>query len=238
MDISGFSLTVVISELLLTSIIEPIGSSWAYSQSPNPTQYLASPTQSGRKFTGLARPIPYPSDSLTSPTVTAEDFRSGGSGPKIGRIPPGVRHLSQTIITKNMEKKRSNEEWQAVLTPEQFRVLREKGTEPANSGEYNKFNGKGVYSCAACNTPLYVSDTKFDSGCGWPAFFDAIPGAINRKTDNSHGMSRIEITCAACDGHLGHVFKGEGWNFTSADERHCVNSVSIKFKEEGKSEKS
>ncbi|RHZ53789.1 hypothetical protein Glove_437g29 [Diversispora epigaea] len=149
-----------------------------------------------------------------------------------------VRHLFQTIITKNMEK-RSNEDWQAILTPEQFRVLRGKGTEPANTGEYNKFNGKGIYSCAACNTPLYVSDTKFDSGCGWPAFFDAIPGAINRKTDDSHGMSRIEITCAACDGHLGHVFKGEGWNFTSADERHCVNSVSIKFEEKSeKSEKS
>ncbi|CAG8451197.1 3743_t:CDS:2 [Ambispora leptoticha] len=128
-----------------------------------------------------------------------------------------------------MEK--SDEEWRAILTPEQFRVLRQKGTEAPGTGEYNKFKGKGVYNCAACNAPLYVSDTKFDSGCGWPAFFDAIPGAIKRYEDSSHGMRRIEITCANCGGHLGHVFKGEGWKFTEADERHCVNSVSLTFQE-------
>ncbi|CDS12414.1 Putative Peptide methionine sulfoxide reductaseB2, chloroplastic [Lichtheimia ramosa] len=123
---------------------------------------------------------------------------------------------------------KTDAEWRAILSPEQFRVLRQKGTEPPGTGEYNKHYDKGVYHCAACNAPLYVSDTKFDSGCGWPAFFDAIPGAINRHEDNSLGMKRIEITCANCGGHLGHVFQGEGFN-TPTDERHCVNSVSLRF---------
>ncbi|CAG8698677.1 13160_t:CDS:2 [Cetraspora pellucida] len=137
-----------------------------------------------------------------------------------------------------MSKTRSEEEWQAILTPEQFRILRQKGTELPNTGEYNKFKGKGVFCCAACNTPLYISDTKFDSGCGWPAFFEAIPGAVNRHEDVSNNMKRVEITCAACDGHLGHVFQGEGWKHTPADERHCVNSVSIKFSPDDEEKKS
>nr|KAJ3411735.1 Peptide methionine sulfoxide reductase B2, chloroplastic [Polyrhizophydium stewartii] len=114
---------------------------------------------------------------------------------------------------------------------EQFRILRQKGTEPAGSGEYNKFHEDGVYSCAGCGTPLYKSTTKFDSGCGWPAFFDAIPGAVTRHEDRSHGMVRTEIVCTACGGHLGHVFKGEGFK-TPTNERHCVNSISLKFAKE------
>ncbi|MCL7033123.1 hypothetical protein MKW94_010189 [Papaver nudicaule] len=94
------------------------------------------------------------------------------------------------------------------------------------TGEYNKFYGDGVYTCAGCNTPLYKSTTKFDSGCGWPAFFEGLPGAITRTADPDG--RRIEITCTACGGHLGHVFKGEGFK-TPTDERHCVNSVSLKF---------
>ncbi|ETW78854.1 hypothetical protein HETIRDRAFT_410788 [Heterobasidion irregulare TC 32-1] len=130
---------------------------------------------------------------------------------------------------------RSDAEWRAILSPQQFRVLREKGTEPAGTGEYEHLKDEGVYSCAGCNTPLYKSTTKFDSGCGWPAFFDAIPGAVSRHEDRSYGMTRIEITCTACGGHLGHVFKGERYN-TPTDERHCVNSISLKFhEEEGKS---
>ncbi|GAB5587414.1 Peptide methionine sulfoxide reductase B5 [Umbelopsis nana] len=126
---------------------------------------------------------------------------------------------------------KSESEWRTILTPAQFRVLREKGTEPAGTGEYNKHYKTGVYHCAACDAPLYKSTTKFDSGCGWPAFFDAIPGAINRHEDTSYGMTRIEITCSKCGGHLGHVFKGEGFN-TPTDERHCVNSISLKFEDE------
>ncbi|CAH8390889.1 unnamed protein product [Eruca vesicaria subsp. sativa] len=125
-----------------------------------------------------------------------------------------------------------DDEWRAVLSPEQFRVLREKGTETRFKGEYTKLFDEGTYSCAGCATPLYKSTTKFDSGCGWPAFFDAIPGAI-KQTPEPDGR-RIEITCAKCDGHLGHVFKGEGFP-TATDERHCVNSVSLKFSSESSS---
>ncbi|KAI7853438.1 peptide methionine sulfoxide reductase B2, chloroplastic [Circinella umbellata] len=130
---------------------------------------------------------------------------------------------------------KTEEEWRAVLSPEQFRILREKGTEMAGTGEYNHHFDKGVYRCAGCNVPLYISDTKFDSGCGWPAFFEAIPGAVGRQSDNSRGFERTEIICNNCGGHLGHVFKGEGFE-TPTDERHCVNSISIKF-EDKKEEK-
>ncbi|KAG7557652.1 Mss4-like superfamily [Arabidopsis suecica] len=121
---------------------------------------------------------------------------------------------------------KTEEEWRAVLSPEQFRILRQKGTEKPGTGEYDKFFEEGIFSCVGCKTPLYKSVTKFDSGCGWPAFFEGLPGAINRTPDPDG--RRTEITCAACDGHLGHVFKGEGYG-TPTDERHCVNSVSITF---------
>ncbi|KAJ3828342.1 methionine sulfoxide reductase B [Lentinula raphanica] len=126
-------------------------------------------------------------------------------------------------------KNKTEEEWRAILSPEQFRILRQKETERAGTGEYDSHYEDGVYECAGCGTPLYKSATKFKSGCGWPAFFDAIPGAVNRHEDRTFGMTRIEITCAACGGHLGHVFKGEGFP-TPTDERHCVNSVSLTFK--------
>ena len=123
---------------------------------------------------------------------------------------------------------RISKDWRAVLSPEQFRVLRSKGTEAPHSGTYNKHSASGVYHCAACSTALYTSSLKFDSGCGWPAFFDALPGAVTRIAD-SDGL-RTEIVCAACGGHLGHVFKGEGFK-TPTNERHCVNSVSMAFRE-------
>jgi len=129
---------------------------------------------------------------------------------------------------------KTDAEWQAVLSPEQFRVIREKGTEPAFTGKYDQhFSKDGVYTCAACDAPLYKATHKFKSGCGWPAFFDAVPGAVERHTDRTFGMARTEIVCAKCGGHLGHVFKGEGYD-TPTDERHCVNSVSIKFGPEDK----
>jgi len=134
---------------------------------------------------------------------------------------------SATIMTDG-SKQKSEAEWRAVLSPEQFRILRQKGTEPSGTGEYEYHKEQGVYSCAGCGTPLYKSSTKFSSGCGWPAFFDAIPGAVNRHEDKTLFMTRTEITCAACGGHLGHVFKGEKFP-TPTDERHCVNSVSLKF---------
>ena len=114
------------------------------------------------------------------------------------------------------------------LTPEECHVIESKGTERPFSGEFNDHYEKGIYSCKACGQALYESSSKFNSGCGWPSFDDEIEGAVTRHRDISLGMIRVEICCSNCDGHLGHVFEGEG--FTKNNTRHCVNSLSLKFK--------
>lgn len=118
-------------------------------------------------------------------------------------------------------------EWKVRLTPAEFRVLRQAGTEPAWSGEYVDTKTEGMYQCRACGADLYPSTTKFDSHCGWPSFDDIVPGSVTEIVDRSHGMERTEIRCARCDSHLGHVFRGE-W-MTDKNTRHCVNSLSIKL---------
>jgi len=123
---------------------------------------------------------------------------------------------------------KSEAEWRAELTPQQYQVLRQKGTEPPRTGKYDKFYPKeGYFVCAGCRNPLYSAAAKFDSGCGWPAFDKCYKGSVRTEIDGSLFMRRIEILCAKCDGHLGHVFEKEG--FTPTMERHCVNSVSVDF---------
>tara|TARA_B100001142_G_scaffold85490_2_gene86891 strand:- start:25083 stop:25925 length:843 start_codon:yes stop_codon:yes gene_type:complete len=114
------------------------------------------------------------------------------------------------------------------LSSAEKKILRDKGTEPPFTGKYNDFFEPGVFICRACESPLYESKTKFNSGCGWPSFDDEIEGAIIRHEDLSGGRVRTEICCSKCDGHLGHVFHGE--KITDKDTRHCVNSLSIQFK--------
>lgn len=122
---------------------------------------------------------------------------------------------------------KTDAEWQAQLSPQQYEVLRNKDTERPYTGEYDNFFEKGSYVCAACGNPLFTSDAKFNSHCGWPSFDQAIKGSVVYEEDNSLGMKRVEAMCAKCGGHLGHVFD-DGPKETTG-QRFCTNSVSIKF---------
>lgn len=127
-------------------------------------------------------------------------------------------------------KQQSNEFWRDKLTPEEFHVCRDKGTERPFSGEYWDTTTAGVYNCRCCGEALFLSDTKFDAGCGWPSFFKAASeDVIDETVDNTLGMSRTEITCKKCGSHLGHVFT-DGPNPTGL--RYCVNSLSVRLDEE------
>lgn len=150
----------------------------------------------------------------TAATATATTAASSAMNPK---------------ITK------TDEEWRKQLTPEQYRILREKGTERAFTGEYWNTKDKGSYKCAGCGELLFVSDAKFDSGCGWPSFYaPAATNVIAETSDRSHGMQRTEVLCSKCGGHLGHVFD-DGPNPTGL--RYCINSGAIQFEADAKEKK-
>ncbi|MEU3270837.1 peptide-methionine (R)-S-oxide reductase MsrB [Saccharomonospora sp. NPDC006951] len=131
--------------------------------------------------------------------------------------------------TNRARVEKSEQQWRAELSPPEFAVLREAATEPAFTGEYTDTKTTGVYECRACGAELFRSDTKFDSHCGWPSFYDPSGSdAVILREDTSLGMRRVEVLCATCDSHLGHVFEGEGYA-TPTDQRYCINSIALRL---------
>jgi len=129
----------------------------------------------------------------------------------------------------SFEISKTEEEWKQQLTPDQYFVIRERGTERPFTGKFENHWEPGVYNCAACGNELFLSNTKFDAGCGWPSFYEALDKTkVTEKMDYSHGMTRVEIMCAKCGGHLGHVFNDGPADKTGL--RYCVNSLSLEFK--------
>ncbi len=173
-----------------------------------------------------ALPVPFVVLALVATGCSSEPTasESGGSAPEDAAAPAG----SDTVATEPAEvAEKTEQEWQTCLSPEQFRILREKGTEGAFTGKYYATKTAGVYHCAGCKQPLYSSTTKFDSGTGWPSYWQPVtPDAVTTKTDESHGMIRTELLCSRCGGHLGHVFE-DGPAPTGL--RHCINSAALEL---------
>lgn len=144
---------------------------------------------------------------------------------------PGMEVLAEKPVEPTKKIVKSDEEWKKELTPEQYRILRKAGTERAFGKVYKEFKeqGGGTYICVGCNTELFSSNEKFDSQCGWPSFYDASKNEnVKAVPDVSGGMVRTEVRCAKCDGHLGHIFEGEGYD-TPTDQRYCINGSVLRF---------
>lgn len=159
--------------------------------------------------------------ALTLTTACAEETKEDKAMETVAQAPA---EPEGTII-------KTDEEWKKILTPEQYRILRESGTERPYGEVYKEFKqqGEGAYHCAGCGALLFTSKEKFDSQCGWPSFYDPAKAEnVTTKRDTSGGMVRIEVNCAKCGGHLGHVFEGEGFD-TPTDKRYCINGVGLKF---------
>jgi len=163
----------------------------------------------GLNGTGVSCAIP----GMSPVSVDAEEPAPVSGGDDVA-VDPGLKPVPQ-----------SEDEWRQVLGDEQYKVLRQAGTERPFTGHYNAVWDEGTYRCAACGNPLFDSSTKFDHGCGWPSFGEALPGAVEYLEDNSHGMHRTEVRCARCHSHLGHVFNDGPKEFNGA--RYCMNSISI-----------
>ena len=153
--------------------------------------------------------------------AVAED-RGSASASAVAKVGAGKRPGSEKIVKIT----RTDAEWRKQLTPEQYRVLRQSGTETAFTGKYWNQHGRGIYKCAACGLELFDSDTKFDSGTGWPSFWTMIRGHVEEHDDSSLGIRRVEVVCARCGGHLGHVFD-DGPAPTGL--RYCINSAALEF---------
>lgn len=151
----------------------------------------------------------------------------GGVVPAAVRAAEAVPRTATAAPPMNDNARKTEAEWKRQLSPEQFRVLRQKGTERAFTGKYWNHHEEGVYRCAGCGQELFASDTKFDSGCGWPSYYAPLaPKAVATQPDTSHGMNRIEVLCSRCGGHLGHLFN-DGPRPTGL--RYCINSAAIDF---------